>query len=1004
MDPVSTYRNILKMQLEEIKESAGKDNIIYPLFTLGKPDKRQICKEGYCYTFHNLYDLIGDEEAKDVLEKLIKDKVLIKIGSLDGKDVYTTLHADVVFRVIRGRAMEDGLDQRWVGHYIVELKEVNLPNFKRHKAEELEAILEDYLKKMNIDKTLREKIIKGVISGLKKSDYDSFAEWQMKAIKEILEGDKRFIIVYAPTATGKTIVFFIPSLISLIAYKLSNNNENKVLLVYPRKSLQIQQVGTFLKILYNVNESLKETLGEETFKKLFGKEGLTIAIDKGLEDESPIETQIELAIPCPLNEDWKIVQRRVKSDEFTNLKTFCINSQGREHQLQFFLGMTMTRDDREYILTHDPDIIITNPWTLRYRIKDHRLSLPYLSRTFIILDESHVYLNVDYINLVGALILYRDILENEKGKTPTFILSSATISLKHKEDLGTWLLGIPSNDGSQDIKRDDIKLLDYNQLEPQHEDKGLQVVVTLLPYRLSLETTLQGIIQVLATSTWKNKYQAIIFVDSISETATIAGYIETIFKNRKGAEICDHILKFSCRENEEKALQHADIRRSLDPNETLDDYSWAHLLESLSHSFINKKVKNFLTQISTGLYDKIALHHGALSGEERRKIEHEFTRGDIKILIATSTLELGMNYHNVTFIVQYKEPRTDEAIIQRIGRAGRTPAAYKVALAFYLPLYTPIHLQKLQSKESILTPEVILLPHRSVIDKAFKLEKIEWKIKNNLYQILQEKKRLPLKSLEKYMDNMIKNYLSNSFASPYKKLSVNINLLKKSYEIYREFKEIEKETKELHKQFSALFDGIAKAQQIGKTYYQQKKARKQLERVKNDFKDWINAPIDQLLDLNEKFKGNYVTLDPAVIKEKIQDIITSINQWKSDEPELLFLGNNAYLKLKESDSKILIPPTSINDISNFVDKCKKFADKIENFANSLNEDKMIQLFYALSKAKFIKKSYKSEYIFADSFEWIWFDHLRDDLIEKLQFLIGFATSDSRQSKISLKSI
>ncbi len=66
----------------------------------------------------------------------------------------------------------------------------------------------------------------------------------------------------------------------------------------------------------------------------------------------------------------------------------------------------------------------------------------------------------------------------------------------------------------------------------------------------------------------------------------------------------------------------------------------------------------------------IALHHGSLSVENRRKVEAAMTRGDLRAVVCTSTLDLGVDWGSVDLVIQVGAPKGISRMLQRIGRAN----------------------------------------------------------------------------------------------------------------------------------------------------------------------------------------------------------------------------------------------------------------------------------------------------------------------------------------------
>ena len=66
----------------------------------------------------------------------------------------------------------------------------------------------------------------------------------------------------------------------------------------------------------------------------------------------------------------------------------------------------------------------------------------------------------------------------------------------------------------------------------------------------------------------------------------------------------------------------------------------------------------------------IGIHHGSLSVEARRKVEGAMARGELRALVCTASLDLGVDWGDVDLVVQMGAPKGSSRLLQRIGRTN----------------------------------------------------------------------------------------------------------------------------------------------------------------------------------------------------------------------------------------------------------------------------------------------------------------------------------------------
>jgi len=101
------------------------------------------------------------------------------------------------------------------------------------------------------------------------------------------------------------------------------------------------------------------------------------------------------------------------------------------------------------------------------------------------------------------------------------------------------------------------------------------------------------------------------------------------------------------------------------------------LIEEHRTTLIMVNTRRLAERMAFNLSDKlgaerVAAHHGSLSKDVRLNAEERLRSGQLKVLVATASLELGIDIGHVDLVCQISSPRRIATLLQRVGRSGHT--------------------------------------------------------------------------------------------------------------------------------------------------------------------------------------------------------------------------------------------------------------------------------------------------------------------------------------------
>ena len=79
----------------------------------------------------------------------------------------------------------------------------------------------------------------------------------------------------------------------------------------------------------------------------------------------------------------------------------------------------------------------------------------------------------------------------------------------------------------------------------------------------------------------------------------------------------------------------------------------------------------------------MAMHHGSLDSKIRAWVENALHEGILKVVVCTSSLDLGVDFRPVDRVIQVGSPKGVSRFVQRAGRAGHQPGL--PSLVYFVP-------------------------------------------------------------------------------------------------------------------------------------------------------------------------------------------------------------------------------------------------------------------------------------------------------------------------------
>lgn len=440
----------------------------------------------------------------------------------------------------------------------------------------------------------------------------------------------RSLLLSMPTGGGKTEAFMIPVISNIFCNKQNGNISGvQSVIVYPTKALANDQAMRFIELIHKINSKLEDQGVEDS--KL-----ITIGVLSGDTPDKLADSIIKICPKCG-GDSLEVKNDTLKCKECgANLK-YC-------------------RLTKHSIIDNPPDILITNPDFINYALTSPRyLKLFKSGIKSIVFDEVHMYQGIFGCHVSHLLRRLERLLPNK----PVYVGMSATIG--NAKELAALLFNEKIekveyifNENNRYLTNEVAKVRAHIILDPALIKKSKNSSKDKYTRSMSV-AGITGIFlgHLIADSHFR---KSIIFTNYRQESDDLAQYL----KERERFDIKDYLFDI-----EQKLVK----KKPLTPDEV-------DICEFIKHWVETIKDEGNINPVV-----RIGWNRGGLEKETRIRSIHSFSKNTllkneenplpIDLMVATKTLEVGIDIGDVTTVINSSAPNTINEYVQRVGRGGR---------------------------------------------------------------------------------------------------------------------------------------------------------------------------------------------------------------------------------------------------------------------------------------------------------------------------------------------